>query len=218
MDKFVICYWDIRGYAEPARMMLEYGGVEYENKLVKDAEKWFGEKFSLGMDFPNLPYIVDKDIMLTESWAIYRHLGRKLNLFPTSVQDERQADMLQGVINDIRTGFTRYMYSGDAYSKIDELRKNQDTKVNMMEKYLKGKKFLLGENLSFLDFALFETFDHHRLFFSDIFEKYPNVQKYMETFQSLKPISDYLCSKRYKQFPINGGMAVWGGQDVNDRK
>ncbi|XP_039261909.2 glutathione S-transferase class-mu 26 kDa isozyme 47-like [Styela clava] len=218
MGKFVITYWDLRGFAEPARMLLEYGGIEYENRLVTDGQKWFAEKFSLGMDFPNLPYIIDGDVKLTESWAIYRYLGKKFNLFPTSEEDQRQADMLQGVINDIRVGFVRYIYGADLYEKIDELRKNQSGKVDLMEKYLKDRKFLIGNDLSFLDFALFETFDHHRLFFTDIFDQSPNIQNYMKRFESLPRIANYLSSARYKKFPINGSMASWGGQKENDRK
>nr|XP_039261466.1 glutathione S-transferase Mu 1-like [Styela clava] len=219
MGKFVFTYWDLRGIAEPARMLLEYGGIEYEDRRmsVSDHPKWLVEKFSLGLDFPNLPYIIDGDVKLSESWAIYRYIGKKISLFPASEEDQRHSDMLQGVINDIRVGLIRFMYDADLYKKIDELRKNQSEKVDLIEKYLKGRKFLIGNDLSYLDFALFETFDQHRLFFTDIFDQSPNIQNYMERFESLPPIANYLSSSRYK-FPITAPMATWGGQKENDRK
>nr|XP_039261475.1 glutathione S-transferase 2-like [Styela clava] len=218
MGKFTLAYWPSRGFAEPARMLLEYGDVDYENKHMASREEWGEIKPKLGMDFPNLPYIIDGDVKLTESWAIYRYIGKKLNLFPATDKEARDADMLQGVIQDTRIGFARYAYSPDLYQKLEELRKNQVAKISVMEKYLKGKKYLLGEKLSFLDFALYEAYDHHRLFFTDIFDPCPNIQQYMKRFESLERIAAYFNSDRYSKFPVNGQIASWGGQKENDRK
>ena len=37
-------------------------------------------KFKLGLDFPNLPYLIDGNIKVTQSNAILRYLGRKFGL------------------------------------------------------------------------------------------------------------------------------------------
>lgn len=96
-------YWDIRGLAEPARAMLAYGGVDFEDKRYKcgdvppyDRSVWLDVKFTLGLDFPNLPYMMDGDIKITESWAIYRHIARKVGLMPKSTNDQAICEMLEG--------------------------------------------------------------------------------------------------------------------------
>ncbi len=47
-------------------MLLEYVGIEYENVMYKtgpapdyDRSEWTKVKFTLGLDFPNLPYYID---------------------------------------------------------------------------------------------------------------------------------------------------------------
>ena len=45
-----------------------------------DRQVWFDEKFSLGLDFPNLPYLIDhaKDVKLTQSMAIMRYIAGEI--------------------------------------------------------------------------------------------------------------------------------------------
>jgi glutathione S-transferase len=74
MSKPILGYWDIRCFAEPIRHMLKYAGQEFVDKrygFEKGSSKadffgirnqWFSEKFTHGLDFPNLPYYIDGDI------------------------------------------------------------------------------------------------------------------------------------------------------------
>ena len=41
----------------------------------KDA--WFDVKFTLDLDFPNLPYLMDGDFKITESEAIMKYIAAK---------------------------------------------------------------------------------------------------------------------------------------------
>lgn len=71
-------YWGIRGLAQPIRFLLAYLGVEYTNKNYLAPEEWFGkDKNDLGLDFPNIPYLIDGDVKITESSAIPVHLIKK---------------------------------------------------------------------------------------------------------------------------------------------
>jgi len=69
----ILGYWDMRCYAEPIRHMLKYAQVQFVDKrysFKKDTSKdyhairneWFSEKFTHGLDFPNMPYYIDGDI------------------------------------------------------------------------------------------------------------------------------------------------------------
>ena len=39
-----------------------------------DTDVWYGIKYTLGQDFPNLPYVKDGDLIISESMAIYQYL------------------------------------------------------------------------------------------------------------------------------------------------
>ena len=64
--------------------MLHYLNVEYNEKLyvLGDApdfnpQEWATVKFTLGMEFPNLPYYVDGDYKLSETVAIMKYIAAK---------------------------------------------------------------------------------------------------------------------------------------------
>jgi glutathione S-transferase len=78
----VLAYWGIRGLANSIRQLLEYVGEKYEFKDYNTVPEpgWFGEKFNLGLEFPNLPYYIDQNVKLTQSGAILRYLARKHKL------------------------------------------------------------------------------------------------------------------------------------------
>ncbi|KAF7484875.1 Hypothetical predicted protein [Marmota monax] len=83
----ILGYWDIRGLAHAIRLLLEYTDSNYEEKRYTmgdapdyDRSQWLDEKFKLGLDFPNLPYLIDGPHRITQSNAILRYIARKHNL------------------------------------------------------------------------------------------------------------------------------------------
>ncbi|GAB1287995.1 Glutathione S-transferase [Apodemus speciosus] len=57
-----------------------------------DRSQWLNEKFKLGLDFPNLPYLIDGSPKVTQSNAILRYLGRKHNLL-----EKKKPEYLEGL-------------------------------------------------------------------------------------------------------------------------
>ena len=59
-------YWDIRGLAQPTRMLAAYLKAPLKDELYAVGEapeynrdSWLSVKPTLGLDFPNLPYLID---------------------------------------------------------------------------------------------------------------------------------------------------------------
>jgi glutathione S-transferase len=72
MSKIQLGYWDLQGLGEPIRYLLHHKGVDFEEKRYtvgpppEYSNEWFPKKFSFGLDFPNLPYLFDGDVKLTQ--------------------------------------------------------------------------------------------------------------------------------------------------------
>ena len=213
MAKTTLVYWDIRGLAEPIRLMLEYCSVDYEEKRYSsdEAEVWRKDKFQLGLDFPNLPYYVDGEIKISESMAIMKYIARKYGLFPGSEENKRKCDTAEGVIGDIRTHFAMMCYLPDFEKNKATFFEALPGKMELMNKYLTNNKWLAGDQLSYIDFVFSEWLSQLLLMEPKSLENYSNVTTYYDNFFKMEKISAYRKSKKFKKFPINGKTAQWGG-------
>ena len=118
--KILIGYWHIRGLGRHIVLVAEYVGANYE---VKDyylspapeysREVWLSEKFNLGLDFPNLPYLVHGDLKLTETRAIIRYIASKHQpeILGKTLEDQAKVDMLDGCLNGFKHTATMMCYS-----------------------------------------------------------------------------------------------------------
>lgn len=75
-SKVKLGYWKIRGRGQVLRHLLAYTGLPWEEKTYDQPGEWFaiGDKDKLGLDFPNLPYIIKDDFKLTESNALANYI------------------------------------------------------------------------------------------------------------------------------------------------
>ena len=79
-DILILGYWNIRGRSESIKALLEYLNVPYQlkNYPENDFNQWFGvDKPSLNTEFPNLPYLLDGNNVITESDTILQYVCQK---------------------------------------------------------------------------------------------------------------------------------------------
>ena len=117
MPKITLGYWKIRGLAQVARLLLAYTEIDFEDVHYTDPDKWFKEdKFGLGFDFPNLPYIVDGDFKLTESIAIYKYIinkSGKTDLLGKNSRDQGKIEAILGTLKDAMKDLMGLMFNPD---------------------------------------------------------------------------------------------------------
>ncbi|XP_068819662.1 glutathione S-transferase Mu 1-like isoform X2 [Capricornis sumatraensis] len=118
----ILGYWDIRGLAHAIRLLLEYTDSNYEEKKYTmgdgnapdyDRSQWLNEKSKLGLDFPNLPYLIDGTHKLTQSNAILRHIAHKYNMCGETEEEKIRVDLLENQVMDVRLHMARICYSPD---------------------------------------------------------------------------------------------------------
>ena len=77
-NKVTLAYWGVRGYGQLARYTLEAAGAQYNEIKYSDPNQWFQtDKPSLNSPFPNIPYLIDGDLTITEHDAVVRYAARR---------------------------------------------------------------------------------------------------------------------------------------------
>ncbi|XP_078500908.1 glutathione S-transferase Mu 4-like isoform X3 [Lissotriton helveticus] len=145
-------YWDIRGLAHSIRLLLEYTGTAYEDKHYVpgpapdyDRSQWLKEKETLGLDFPNLPYLIDGDVKLTQSNAILRYIGRKHDLCGESEAEIIRVDVLLSQVMDFRMGLVTIAYNPNFESLKGPYLEKLPEKLKQFSQFLGERKWFAGE-------------------------------------------------------------------------
>lgn len=230
-DQLTLGYWNIRGFAEPSRLLLHYKKVSFSNKLYNfgDApdykrEEWLNERNTLGLDFPNLPYLLDGDLKLSQARTILSHLGRKFNLMGSNETETSLIELLIDQSNDLRQELNNVCYRAINFENVKKKFCDETlvAHLKLYEDFLtkKGKKWLISDTLTAADFQVFEYLDHCWLLSNDNWAEFPKVLAYMKAFRELPELKKYLETEHAKR-PINGKMAKFGGivvQHVEKKK
>jgi len=217
----VLGYWDIRGLVQPAILMLEYAGANYEvRRMNMSKPDWFEYKPSLGFDFPNLPFLEEGDIKITQSKAIFKHLGRKFGLCGSSLKSQAEVDMMLDVASEYLQAMTGLCYRPDFSEEIKQqfingtgigpLATSLNTKLTPLNNKLGSNDWFVGNELTIADFVLWETLDAYRLLFAGCLDALPGLTAFMERFSQLKGVKQHLQSPTYRPFPIWSVRAKYG--------
>jgi len=207
-------YWSVRGAAQPIRSLIEYTGEEYEDKLYhldftgpEIRKDFYKEKNELGLDFPNLPYYIDGDLKMTGSTAIAKHIARKHGLEGKTELEKVQVDMLQQVAYDINwTEFLpiifRNMADKTALKAELEVYVNGPLPVHFekLSKFLGNKKFFTGDNVTYVDFYVYELFLNFSYIASDLMNKYSNIKNFQQRIEALPAIAKYMKTEKYMTY------------------
>jgi len=202
-SKIIIGYWNIKGRGEILRHLSEFLKIPYENKLYTDPTQWFGkEKPALKSDFPNLPYILDGDQVITETDACAMHLihkSNRLDLLGSNNDEMVHITQLRGVLTDLQNNLAKVAFNkdGDVAKGIEE---TCIPKLVLLSKHLGDGEWLIGK-ISYADFLFVRTLGLLNMN-GEWLEKFPNLVSYLERFRDLPAIKTYLASDRNLKVPM----------------
>jgi glutathione S-transferase len=175
MTSVTLGYWKLRGLGQTARLLLSYTNTPFTEVQYEFANKdqWFeDDKKNLGLEFPNLPYLIDGDFKLTESASVFKYIIRRAgdkDLLGRTAQDEASVDNILGVVGDLFKEL-RATWTADvtAEAKAAVLEKVK-VKLNYLRDFVGEREWAIGY-LTLADFILSE-----RLYILE--ETYPELRK-----------------------------------------
>ncbi|XP_063673813.1 glutathione S-transferase-like [Bolinopsis microptera] len=210
-----LCYWDVRAMGEIPRHLLRYSGQDWvdDRMGMADFGRWQAEKFTLGLDLPNLPYLIDGDIKVTQSVAVIRYLGRKFGLVPgDDEKDIVKCEMIEQEAVDLRSAFQKLCLDKEGFEeKKPAYLDSMEKKLEILDKYIGDGPFVLGEKLTYVDFMLYEFVSQIRKMSPERVGTAVNIGRLLNAIEALPQLQDHFNSELYKTKPIHPPFAAFTG-------
>ncbi|XP_021569630.1 glutathione S-transferase Mu 2-like [Carlito syrichta] len=191
----ILGYWDIRGLAHAIRLLLEYTDSSYEEKLYSvgdapdyDRSQWLNEKFKLGLDFPNLPYLIDGAHKITQSNAILRYIARKHNMCGETEEEKIRVDMLTNQLWDTFIQLARLCYNPDFEKLKPEYLEGLPETMKLYSQFLGKRPWFAGDKITFVDFIAYDVLEKIRMFEPTCLDAFPNLKDFISRFEVMPPI------------------------------
>jgi glutathione S-transferase len=221
-----IGYWQIRGLGAPLRMMAAFAGVKHDAKLYPvhakegggwDTSAWFDAKPALKKKnaLMNLPYIIDGDVVVSQTNACMAYLGRKTGLYGQSDTETIMCEQVLCEVMDLRNNAVKFFYSptGDGWDeRCAAHAKSVAGSYDKLEAWLAqhGTNFFAGDAPTAADFHAFEMIDQHAV--TEVIKpeaSHPLLAAFHARFAALPQLKDYFVGKLHA-LPLNNRMAGVG--------
>ena len=192
-----------------------YLGVDFDEHQYEQGDgpefsrdAWLSVKETLGLKFPNLPYLIDGELKLTETNAIMKYIAHKYGpqLLGGDAATVAQVEMVAGIVGDLKGAVTMPCYTTNDRQSIKAIALQ---KVRPIVDFLGEKKFLIGNDVTYIDFTMFELCDLMDFITEgELLGQYPTLKAYSDRVKGLPRVAEYYddderCMKR----PFNNKVA-----------
>nr|1TU7_A Chain A, Glutathione S-transferase 2 [Onchocerca volvulus]1TU7_B Chain B, Glutathione S-transferase 2 [Onchocerca volvulus]1TU8_A Chain A, Glutathione S-transferase 2 [Onchocerca volvulus]1TU8_B Chain B, Glutathione S-transferase 2 [Onchocerca volvulus]1TU8_C Chain C, Glutathione S-transferase 2 [Onchocerca volvulus]1TU8_D Chain D, Glutathione S-transferase 2 [Onchocerca volvulus] len=202
---YKLTYFSIRGLAEPIRLFLVDQDIKFiDDRIAKDDFSSIKSQFQFGQ----LPCLYDGDQQIVQSGAILRHLARKYNLNGENEMETTYIDMFCEGVRDLHVKYTRMIYMAYETEKDPYIKSILPGELAKFEKLLatrgNGRNLILGDKISYADYALFEELDVHQILDPHCLDKFPLLKVFHQRMKDRPKLKEY-CEKRdAAKVPVNG--------------
>ena len=204
-------YWPARGGGQIGRLLIAYTGVECEDIRYTVREKWFDDdKKNLGLDFPNLPYLIDGDFKITESNAIHRYIimkSGKTQLLGKDLKDQTTILQLEGALSDGVMPMAMLFYNPKYEEALPGVLEKLKGKLDLLKKFIGEKPLALGY-LTIFDFKVAEFSHYIEKIAPETFKEYEFLGRIRENFNNLPEIKAYYEKEDSVKGPFTGPTAA----------
>ena len=139
-----------------------------------------------------------------------RYLGRKFDFWPNREQKAIRVDLIEQQIVDWRAENTDLFYDPEFETKKGAYIEQLDSKVKALSRFLGTNAWLAGDELTYVDFLTYEWLDVHKMLHPKVLDGIINLKKYVERFESIERVKEYMDSKNFMKWPICNDQASWG--------
>ncbi|XP_066456354.1 glutathione S-transferase Mu 4-like isoform X2 [Eleutherodactylus coqui] len=215
----ILGYWDIRGLGHAIRLLLEYTGTHYEEKRYvegggpdNDRSQWLADKEKLGLDFPNLPYLLDGDVKLTQSNTILRYIACKHGLCGDTETEKNFVSLLENEALDLRMQIAYLSYDPEFEKRKGPYLEKLPSVLARYSRFLGERHWFVGDKITLADFVIYDGLDQHKILDPTCLQNFKNLQDFLVRFERLPAIAAYLKTSKCRRIPVNGKTAFWSNE------
>merc|ERR1712018_359656 len=181
--KIKLTYFNLRGRAEPSRLILAQAGVDYEDHRI-EREEWpaLKPKTPCGQ----LPVLCYNGTEIAQSMTIARFLAKEFGLAGKTRLEEARADMIVDCLQDLFAGVVAVFKASEDQKAELQAKLEKDilpAGMQTLETFLKGNggKFFVGSDVTWADILVSDFFGNMK------------DQKGDQVFGSCTLLKDHVC-------------------------
>ncbi len=207
-----LTYFDVRGRAEVIRLLLEETGTRYTERRIT-IDEWPDLKSSF--TFGQLPIYEEGDLLLNQSNAIYRYLGRKFDLYGDTSLEHVRCDVIQETFVDAQANLGGFYWNPDFEKLRDEYEQQElPALLRKLERlFLENTAdsgFWVGKRLSYVDIIAWHFLDYVRPFSIKTLQRSKALYRFKTLLESRPNIAAYLASSR-RPATLTVNLSPFGG-------
>ena len=198
MPKVSLYYFEFKALGEGLRMLLAYGGQEFEDIRI-EFQKF--SDFKPETPFGQLPMLVIDGKKYAQTSAIARYLGRKYGLAGKDIEEDFEIDQVIDLLTDVRLSGLTVIHEKDEALRSKKFSELAETKFPFyLQKFdeilTKNNGFLALGRLTWADFVFVGFFDYLKMLLQmpDLEEKYPIFKKPIEAVVNIPKVKAFIDS------------------------
>merc|ERR1712137_126575 len=195
MPTYKLHYFNLRGRAELARLILAYANVEYKDFRIP-SEEW--PKHKPNYPFGQVPVLEVDGKMLGQSNSIARYLAKKHGLAGQDDWEEAMANMYADSLMDVINAGLPYRFESDPEKKKQLLQelvtKNVRPHIQLIEKRLaeNGTGYLVGSSLTWADLGYADVIPTFLELVPDLLDNAPHLKKLINAIEAIPSIKKWI--------------------------
>jgi len=210
MNHSRLSYFELRGRAEAIRVLLHATQTEFEDRRVVSADEWGTLKPEL--PFGGLPIFETGGVLVCESHAILRYLGKKLTPYTHNELGYARLDAAHDAIATFQEDLWRFNWVENYYDHLESYAEaTLEPRLKMLSTWFcrerEGSPEWFGAAFSHVDCVAFCFLDEVDAFFPGVIAGFEKLVALRSRVASLPGVSDYLDSTAR---PIVFGMGHMG--------
>jgi len=200
MPNVKLTYFNLRGRAEPCRLLLAYNGTQYEDERLPapwdNMAPWVALKPST--PWGQVPMLYWDGEVVAQSIACARFLARQFGLAGRNNLEMAQVDEIVDVIQDLLNAWYSLYHAKDTAGQQKHLVTAVPTGMAQLEKKLesRGGQFMVGNIFSWADLHLFFYVNDMQLMTGKTVDaEFPKIKNLVQRVGNLPNIKAWVSSR-----------------------